>query len=163
MPEAKQENNKVRKILVVGGAGYIGSVLVRKLLDKGYSVRVLDALIYEINPIDNLLGNSNFEFIKGDFRNIETVIHNMQGIDAVIHLGALVGVPVVRGDNSDGIIQQLQKIHSKTNILSGIHTSLRGKSCHGAGHDAARCGSLPIPVSAVNGCKRHRGIIADIH
>lgn len=89
----RKARKKVENVLVVGGAGYIGSVLVRKLLKAGYHVTVLDRLLYGVEPIKELLDDANFSLIKGDFRNIEAIVNSMQDIDAVIHLGALVGDP----------------------------------------------------------------------
>lgn len=83
----------VRNVLVIGGAGYIGSILVRKLLDRGYRVKVLDALVYGDEGIRELHGRSNFELIQADFRNVESVVQALQDTDAVFHLGALVGDP----------------------------------------------------------------------
>ncbi|MEW6510888.1 MAG: NAD-dependent epimerase/dehydratase family protein [Bacteroidota bacterium] len=80
-------------VLVIGGAGYIGSVLARQLLDRGYNVTVLDALIYGDEGIRSLHGTPRFNFIKGDLRDIEAVVGAMQGMDSVVHLGALVGDP----------------------------------------------------------------------
>ncbi|MFQ5717115.1 MAG: NAD-dependent epimerase/dehydratase family protein, partial [Nitrospinales bacterium] len=83
--------NKVRSVLITGGAGYIGSVLCRKLLDKGFRVRVLDTLLYGDGPVRDLYPNSDFELIQRDIRHIEDVVSAIQGMDAVIHLGAIVG------------------------------------------------------------------------
>jgi nucleoside-diphosphate-sugar epimerase len=80
-------------ILVTGGAGYIGSVLTRQLLEKGYQVRVLDSLMYGGEPIIDLLNYPNFEFVKGDIRNEADVDVAMKGIDCVAHLAAIVGDP----------------------------------------------------------------------
>jgi nucleoside-diphosphate-sugar epimerase len=82
-----------KKILVTGGAGYIGSVLTRQLLDKGYTVRVLDSLMYGGEPIIDLLNLPNFEFVKGDVRNESDVRAAMKGIDCVAHLASIVGDP----------------------------------------------------------------------
>lgn len=81
-----------RRVLVIGGAGYIGSALVERLLELGYRVRVLDLLIYGDEPIAHLYGNPNFELYPGDFRHIDTVVRATKGVDAaVVHLGAIVG------------------------------------------------------------------------
>jgi nucleoside-diphosphate-sugar epimerase len=80
-------------VLVSGGAGYIGSVLVRLLLEKGYRVKVLDNLKFGGVPIIDLLNNDDFEFIKGDVGNEEDIRMAMQGMDHVVHLAAIVGDP----------------------------------------------------------------------
>jgi nucleoside-diphosphate-sugar epimerase len=85
--------SKIERILVIGGAGYIGSILVQKLLKRGYHVRVLDKLFFGTEPIEEALKSSRFELVQGDFRNIETVVSAIQGVDAVVHLGGLVGDP----------------------------------------------------------------------
>lgn len=87
-----------KKILVTGGAGYIGSVLTRQLLEKGYHVRVLDSLMYGGEPIIDMLNYPNFEFVKGDVRNVEDVKKAVAGIDCIAHLAAIVGDPACAQD-----------------------------------------------------------------
>ncbi len=87
------EPPKVRRALVIGGAGYIGSALVPMLLEKGYVVRVLDLLIYGKEPLGPWLDDPRLEVIQADFRQIDRVVSAMQDVDAVIHLGAIVGDP----------------------------------------------------------------------
>lgn len=84
---------RIQNVLVIGGAGYIGSLLCRKLLDQGFNVRVLDKLVYGDDPISKLYDTPNFELIRGDFRNLDSVVDSMLEIDAVVHLGAIVGDP----------------------------------------------------------------------
>jgi len=83
----------MKRVLVTGGAGYIGSVLVRLLLSRGYKVRVLDNLMFGGDSLVELLNSENFEFIKGDIRNKEDVKKAMKDIDFVAHLAAIVGDP----------------------------------------------------------------------
>ena len=83
----------MKKVLVTGGAGYIGSVLVRLLVNKGYKVRVLDNLKFGGDSLVELLNNENFEFVKGDIRNKKDVEVVMKDIDVVAHLAAIVGDP----------------------------------------------------------------------
>jgi len=87
---------KIRKVLVIGGAGYIGSVLVRMLLEKGYHVKVMDNLLYDDEGIRDLYERKNFEFFKGDITNISDVVEAMKDVDAVVHLAAIVGDPASR-------------------------------------------------------------------
>lgn len=86
----------MEKVLVTGGAGYIGSVLVRLLLDKGYNVRVLDNLSFGGESIVDLLNDDRFEFIKGDVRNDEDLKKAVHGVDYIAHLAAIVGDPACR-------------------------------------------------------------------
>jgi nucleoside-diphosphate-sugar epimerase len=86
-------NRDIKNVLVIGGAGYIGSVLTRKLLSGGYRVRVLDSLFFGDTSVRDLLSDPNFELLRADFRHVESLVKSMRGIDAVIHLAALVGDP----------------------------------------------------------------------
>jgi nucleoside-diphosphate-sugar epimerase len=82
-----------RSVLVVGGAGYVGSVLVRRLLAEGWRVRVLDRLLYGEESLSELYNQDDFELIQGDFRNVEAVVRAVRGMGAIVHLGAVVGDP----------------------------------------------------------------------
>lgn len=88
----------VKSVLVVGGAGYLGSLIVKKLLNKNYRVRILDNLSYESHGIEDLMKNQNLEFIKGDMRDIKVLTHAIKDIDAVIHLAGIVGDPACSKD-----------------------------------------------------------------
>ena len=79
------------KILIIGGAGYIGSFLVDKLLKEGFKIRVLDLLLYGKEPISMFLEDPGFEFIRGDCRDEKTLSNVLDNIDTVIHLGEIVG------------------------------------------------------------------------
>lgn len=83
----------MKKILITGGAGYIGSVLARRLLREGYRVRVIDSLMYGGESLIDVLKNSAFEFIKADIRDEATLNDALKDIWAVCHLAAIVGDP----------------------------------------------------------------------
>lgn len=82
---------KPKKILVTGGAGYIGSVLVKMLLDRSHQVRILDNLLYGSDAIIHLFPYQNLEFQVGDILSLRDLKKAMKGIDAVVHLAAIVG------------------------------------------------------------------------
>jgi len=91
--QPKRPPNRPNRILVVGGAGYVGSALVPMLLERGYQVRVLDSLLFGKESLKPSEKHENFEFSQGDVRDIESVVHATKGCDAVIHLAAIVGDP----------------------------------------------------------------------
>jgi nucleoside-diphosphate-sugar epimerase len=86
------------KVLVTGGAGYIGSVASRILLEQGHQVRVLDSLQFDGRSLLGVYTSDNFEFIKGDVRSAEDRDRAVDGVDAVVHLAAIVGDPACARD-----------------------------------------------------------------
>jgi len=84
------------KILITGGAGYVGTSLIPQLLEEGYSVRVFDNLMYGGSQLLPFFKNKNFEFQKGDIRNLADVKKAVEGQDIIIHLAAIVGYPACR-------------------------------------------------------------------
>lgn len=84
---------KPDKIMVSGGAGYIGSVLTEKLLDKGYEVVVLDNFTYTDMGIRHILDHTNLTIINGDIRDRKAVERAMYGVGNVIHLAAIANDP----------------------------------------------------------------------
>lgn len=95
----KQNNDK--RILVTGGAGYIGCILVNRLLQAGYKVIILDKLMFGVDPIKNFLQNPNpnLAVIIGDIQNEDDVNRALDNADAVIHLAAIVGDPACAADS----------------------------------------------------------------
>ena len=89
----KSRPQSPQKVLVVGGAGYLGAELVPLLLNRGYGVRVLDSLLFGEAPLDSVKDHANFELMTGDVRDIQSVVRAMKGCDTVIHLAAIVGDP----------------------------------------------------------------------
>ncbi len=82
----------MEKILVTGGAGYLGSVLVGHLLRREYRVTVLDNLLYNPMSLLQFCANPNFEFIRGDVRDERLMREAVQKHDAILPLAAIVGM-----------------------------------------------------------------------
>lgn len=87
-------NDSAPTVLVTGGGGYIGCVLVERLLDRGYGVRVLDELYWGEKPLTDLLGR--IELIKGDIRDVRN--EWLEGVDGVVHLAGLSNDPTAEYD-----------------------------------------------------------------
>jgi nucleoside-diphosphate-sugar epimerase len=94
-PEQTDDN----KVLIIGGAGYIGSALVRELLDLGLQVSVLDAMHFGEKTLARVAGHPNLTLIREDFRHIEALTRAVCGVGSVIHLGGLVGDPACAVDS----------------------------------------------------------------
>ena len=82
------------KILITGGAGFIGSTLAKKALERGWDVRILDNLSTKLASTAEELKKMGIEIILGDIRDSDSVQRAMQGCDAVAHLAAQVSVPL---------------------------------------------------------------------
>lgn len=94
MPRQRRPRlQRTKRVLVIGGAGFVGTVLVRALLERGYAVTVMDALVYGDDGLGELYGADDFSVLQGDIRDVESLARAMRDADAVVHLGGLVGDP----------------------------------------------------------------------
>ena len=93
LTEKTLNDKEVRSVLITGGAGYIGSVLARQLLESGYSVKVFDKLLFGEDSIKELESNQNFKFTKGDIFDKDALVSTLSDVDAVVNLAAIVGEP----------------------------------------------------------------------
>ena len=120
-----------KKVLVTGGAGYLGSILSRKLLDKGYQVRAMDALWYGKESIQDCISNPNFELFADDMRNLTAVVKAMKDVDAVIHLASIVGMPAssIEPRTSEEINYLATKNIAELCELHGIDTYIFASTC----------------------------------
>lgn len=83
----------MRKVLVTGGAGYVGSRLVPKLLDAGHEVRVFDLYLYGEAALAEVRGRERFSEVRGDLRDPVALEYAMRGMDIVIHLACISNDP----------------------------------------------------------------------
>jgi len=80
-------------VAVIGGAGFVGSVLVPRLLDRGYEVTILDAFLYGTESVAVDDHDGRLRLVRGDMRSVESLVSGCCQADAIVHLGGLVGDP----------------------------------------------------------------------
>jgi len=129
----KQKNkfseNKKPHVLVVGGAGYIGSVLTGFLIKKGWKVKVVDRMLYEKKSLDQFLENKNFSLIKKDICDLSVQVEAIKDIDCVVFLAEIVGDPSCEAKPEDALktnylaVSSLANLCSYMNINRFIYTS----------------------------------------
>ncbi len=119
------------RILITGGAGYVGSILSRKLLSKGYNVRVADALWYGQESVQDCINNEKFELVNADIRNLVETVRAMKDIDAVIHLASIVGMPAssIEPRTSEEINYLATKNIAELCQLHNIETYIFASTC----------------------------------
>lgn len=120
-------------ILVTGGAGYLGSMLVPELLEKGYKVTVLDNFMYGQNSLAHVCHHRHFNIIRGDVRIEGTVVPLLKNADIIIPLAAYVGAPLCAQDpvgakttNHDAIVMMLNHVSTDQRILMPTTNSAYG-------------------------------------
>lgn len=120
------------KLLVTGGAGYKGVVLVRKLLEEGYDVTLLDNFMYGYEPVMHLANNKKLDIIKHDIRN---GIPEITKYDVIFHLAGISGFPACASNphsaqliNVEAVRQIAQDLAPGQMLINASTTSLYGKS-----------------------------------
>jgi nucleoside-diphosphate-sugar epimerase len=128
-------------VLVTGGAGYLGSTLVPALLDRGYSVTVVDSFMYGQDSLAAVCHHPAFSLVRGDVRSMSTMRPLLAQADVIIPLAALVGAPLCDRDpiaatttNKDAIVEMLKHLSREQRVLmpitnSGYGVGEPGKHC----------------------------------
>jgi nucleoside-diphosphate-sugar epimerase len=129
------------KILVTGGAGYLGSTLVPKLLRSGYRVTVLDNLVFNQSSLLDCCADPNFDFVKGDICDHELVNGLLSKADIVIPLAAIVGAPACKRNPS---LTRLVNYDAHMNIVNNVSAGQKvlfptTNSGYGIGEKDAYC------------------------
>src|SRR5574337_936679 len=139
-------------ILVTGGAGYVGSWLVIKLLARNYRVRILDSLLYGDQGLRDIADNSRLEVIEGDIRHLWTMTRATKGVSGVIALAAFVGDAACELDPEETVATNYESVRLLTDVCrrQGIRRVVFASSCSVYGANSALVlneGSWLNPVS----------------
>ena len=111
----------MKKILITGGAGYIGSVLSTELVNQGHKVTVLDLLKYNKNSLSHLYFHKNFKFIYGDVRNKKIMKNLIRQNEFIIPLAGLVGAPLCDKFKKDAISTNFKAIKMIKELVNKKH------------------------------------------
>ena len=136
------------KVLITGGAGYIGSELTAYLLAEGHEVTCLDNLMYDKTSLLRYSLHDNFKFIKGDVRNLNFLSKLMAKMDIIIPLAALVGFPLCRDNPRDAV-----EINHEANAWIAKHKSkdqLVIYPCTNSGYGVGESGKFCTEDSPLN-------------
>ena len=147
----------LNSILITGGAGYVGSVLVRKLVSLGYDVKVIDSLVFGNDGISSLINEKKIEFFNLDIRETEKISSIIQNIDCVIHLAAIVGEPLCKKipdaakQINEFATKNLVNICKNKNVKRFIFASTC--SNYGSSQNIVNESSPVMPLSLYSECK----------
>lgn len=146
-----REPDAGRTILVVGGAGYLGSVLTRRLLFRGYRVRVLDNFMYGRRALRDLAFHRRLRVVEGDMRDIRSCVTALEGVHGVVLLAAIVGDPASKARPTQTIETNVLAAQALASAckLQNIARFLYASTCsvYGVGTQALHEESPLRPVS----------------
>lgn len=108
------------KVLVTGGAGYIGSSLIPLLLNEGCEVVCYDLLMHGIQPILPYFVNPRFSLIEGDILDNDMLIHALKGVNCIIHLASIVGAPACAREPELAYAVNVQGVNVVNNVRGDI-------------------------------------------
>jgi len=100
----------MKKILITGGAGYIGSMLSTELIKLGHKVTVIDLLKYDKGSLDHLYFEKNFTFVNQDVRKLNLLKKYVKNNEVIIPLAALVGAPLCEKNKKEAVLVNFKSI-----------------------------------------------------
>ena len=138
----------MKRVLITGGAGYVGAVLVPKLLNKGYDIKVIDLYIYGANVLKSVKDHPNLIQIKGDIRSRRLLEKELKGYNTVIHLACISNDPSYELDpalgkaiNYDAFVQ-LVDVSKRLGVRRFIYAS--SSSVYGIKYEPEVTEDLPL-------------------
>ena len=150
-------DKSLKTVLVTGGAGYVGSVLIKKLLSQNFNIKIIDSLVYGSDGISDYLGNNSLELINTDIRKIQDIPDIFHNVDCVIHLAAVVGeplckkIPLAAKQINEFATKNLIKLSKK----SGVERFIFASTCsnYGSSETIVDENSPVSPLSLYSECK----------
>jgi len=150
-------DKSLKTVLVTGGAGYVGSVLIKKLLSQNFNIKIIDSLVYGSDGISDHLGNNSLELINTDIRKIQDIPDIFHNVDCVIHLAAVVGeplckkIPLAAKQINEFATKNLIKLSKK----SGVERFIFASTCsnYGSSETIVDENSPVSPLSLYSECK----------
>jgi nucleoside-diphosphate-sugar epimerase len=150
-------DKSLKTILVTGGAGYVGSVLIKKLLSQNFNIKIIDSLVYGSDGISDHLGNNSLELINTDIRKIQDIPDIFHNVDCIIHLAAVVGeplckkIPLAAKQINEFATKNLIKLSKK----SGVERFIFASTCsnYGSSETIVDENSTVSPLSLYSECK----------
>lgn len=153
------------RILVTGGAGYVGSILVQALLGEGHQVVVIDNFRWRQDSLNHLCSNPHFDVVRGDARNMEVVRPALKVADVVIPLAALVGAPLCDADVDGAWSTNYEAIDSLLRFASPEQRFIlpNTNSGYGVGEPGRACDEettlRPISVYGQTKCQAEKAVL----
>ena len=147
----------IQSVLVTGGAGYVGSVLTKKLLKNNFDVKVVDSLVYGNDGISSLIEENKIEFFNSDIRDSIKISPILKDVDCVIHLAAVVGEPLCK--KIPEAARQINEIATKNLVnlckTNNVQRFIFASTCsnYGSSLDIVDESSPVKPLSLYSECK----------
>lgn len=131
---AARDDQNVKKVLVTGGCGYLGSTMVPMLLQQGYEVTVFDIFRWGISSLLSVVSDPNLTIVKGDVTDHEALRPHVEACDAVIHLSAIVGFPACKKEPENAVAINQTSTEFVASILKPGQRMIYAStgSCYGA-------------------------------
>lgn len=154
----------INQVLVTGGAGYVGAVLVPKLLEQGYQVKVLDLFLYGEHVLDPVKDHPALEQIKGDIRNRGLLERVLPGCDAVIHLACISNDPSFELDPELGKSINYDSFFNLVDVSkdSGVHRFVYASSSSVYGIKEEQDVTENLPLQPLTDYSKYKALCEEV-